>query len=283
MPNFGYRASRFKGQSVRSMYRTLLPLIVAKPIENKEPCPLIVYSYSGIKDLPEQIASIRSFLIHVGIPEKFVVISDGSHTEKEKGLLRQVHHCVDVESWQSLIIQSLPEIIVNYAYHHPEHHAMGKRLAVFMSLSINRPTLYIDSDVLFFPGAKCLTEIVKLDNTNPMYLLDCSPSLDPRILREDDETREPVNAGCFILRENLDWTIPLQRLNQLLELPVFHTDQTLIHLAIRQSNGKFFDPEKFILKLDDTFVYEDKYANPTIALRHYVSPVRHKFWSQVQF
>ena len=42
-----------------------------------------------------------------------------------------------------------------------------------------------------------------------------------------------------------------------------------------------FDPRKFILQLDDQFGYADRYAGPAIALRHYVNPVRHKFWISV--
>jgi hypothetical protein len=33
-----------------------------------------------------------------------------------------------------------------------------------------------------------------------------------------------------------------------------------------------------VLQLDDQFVYADWYAGPQIVLRHYVGPVRHKFW-----
>ena len=42
-----------------------------------------------------------------------------------------------------------------------------------------------------------------------------------------------------------------------------------------------FDPRRFVLQLDDQFIYPDKYAGPEIVLRHYVQPVRHKFWNQV--
>ena len=38
---------------------------------------------------------------------------------------------------------------------------------------------------------------------------------------------------------------------------------------------------KNVLQLDDQFVYSDRYAKPAIALRHYVNPVRHKFWTSL--
>jgi hypothetical protein len=39
------------------------------------------------------------------------------------------------------------------------------------------------------------------------------------------------------------------------------------------------DPVKFVLQLDDQFELSDRYASPGLVLRHYVNPVRHKFWS----
>jgi hypothetical protein len=53
------------------------------------------------------------------------------------------------------------------------------------------------------------------------------------------------------------------------------------HLAMHSSGARPLDARKFVLQLDDQFIFRDRYANPTIALRHYVNPVRHKFWSSV--
>jgi hypothetical protein len=38
---------------------------------------------------------------------------------------------------------------------------------------------------------------------------------------------------------------------------------------------------KFVLQLDDQFQLADRYASKSIVLRHYVNPVRHKFWEQI--
>ncbi|MBA2744409.1 MAG: hypothetical protein H0U43_08930 [Chthoniobacterales bacterium] len=39
------------------------------------------------------------------------------------------------------------------------------------------------------------------------------------------------------------------------------------------------DPERFVLQLDDQFVFRDRHAKSSLVLRHYVNPVRHKFWT----
>ena len=42
-----------------------------------------------------------------------------------------------------------------------------------------------------------------------------------------------------------------------------------------------FDPAKYVLRLDDQFIYADQFADPRLVLRHYVDPVRHKFWTRL--
>ena len=53
----------------------------------------------------------------------------------------------------------------------------------------------------------------------------------------------------------------------------------MTHLAMTATGAVAFDPKKFVLQLDDQFEFADRYAGPDLVLRHYVNPVRHKFWS----
>src|SRR4051812_46689019 len=92
MPNYGYHLSRAKGRAVRALYRAFLRGLPR--IEPARSFPLEVFSYSGEAAVPEQIASIRSFLRHVGRPAMFHVVSDGSYSEASKRLLREVDPCV---------------------------------------------------------------------------------------------------------------------------------------------------------------------------------------------
>jgi hypothetical protein len=36
-----------------------------------------------------------------------------------------------------------------------------------------------------------------------------------------------------------------------------------------------------VLQLDDQCEFRDRYAAPGLVLRHYVNPVRHKFWTSL--
>src|ERR1700687_4565443 len=96
MPNFGYHLARLQGHITRRIYRAFLPLILRRPINSPRRIALEVFAYSGEAMLPEQIASIRSFLRHVGRPNSFTVVSDSSYSQRSVHLLELVDPVVTV-------------------------------------------------------------------------------------------------------------------------------------------------------------------------------------------
>jgi len=150
-----------------------------------------------------------------------------------------------------------------------------------MSLPVSAPVLYLDSDVLFFAGANDLLSYTTAVDVPAFYQADCRFSGDERLLRDTTETRDPVNTGFLMLFRRLDWSISIQRFLELDDAPIFFTNQTMTHLAMHANKAAPFDPAKYVLQLDDQFVYPDRYASTHIALRHYVNPVRHKFWTSL--
>lgn len=274
MVNIGYRAARMQGYFQRSLYSRLLPLIVSIPIPQTRKIPVAVYSLSCERDLPEQVASIRSFIRWVGIPEKFIVVSDGSYSSNSCQLLCQINPCVDVIPLESLITDDLPKAIIDYANHSP----MGKKLLVEVSMPIAKASIYIDSDVLFFPGGEEIANLSESNAKEPHYLSDCGAAFDDRILQHPTEKANPVNGGFILLKAPLNWEKAIERLEQLKELPNYFTEQTMLHLTMHQNQAIPLCPHKFILSRNDEFIYLDNYASNKIALRHYVSPIRHKFW-----
>ncbi|MEY2572744.1 MAG: hypothetical protein QOJ87_957, partial [Verrucomicrobiota bacterium] len=113
------------------------------------------------------------------------------------------------------------------------------------------------------------------------YLADCHFSGDERLLRGADEAAQPVNTGFVLLFQKLDWSLSVERFLELRGAPTFFTNQTMTHLTMHANGAAPFDSRKYVLQLDDQFVYPDRYANRAIALRHYVNPVRHKFWTSL--
>lgn len=275
MPNYGYHLARTKGRALRGLYRASLRAL--PKIESSRSFPLEVFSYSGETALPEQVASIRSFLRHVGRPVMFNVVSDGSYSESSKRLIQDVDPCVSVREAADWVPKDLPENIYPYLKNHPT----GRQLALIMSLPLKAPALYVDSDILFFAGAGDLHTHTKRRDIPALYLADCRFSGDERLLRSPDEANDPVNTGFLLLFQKLDWSLSVQRFLEMKGEPNFFTNQTMTHLTMHANHTAPFDSRKYVLQLDDQFVYPDRYAKPALALRHYVNPVRHKFWTSL--
>lgn len=236
-----------------------------------------MFAYSGEVTVPEQAASIRSFLRHVGRPVRFTVVSDGTHTESSRRLLSKLDSCVSVADGGEWLPKNLPEKIYPYLTEHPT----GRQLALIMSLPSDAPVLYCDSDIRFFAGGNDLYSYLDRSDVPALYQADCGFSGDDRLLHDRSEKSDPVNTGFLLLFRKLDWAVSIERFLGLTENPTFFTNQTMTHLTMHQSGAVPFESSKYVLQLDDQFIYADRYAGPDIAMRHYVNPVRHKFWSSL--
>ena len=277
MVNIGYHSARIQAKFLRSIYKSTLPTIVSFPIRQSRQVPMKVYALSCERDLPEQVASLRSFLRYVGIPEAFIIMSDGSYTNESIQLLKKVHPCVDVQLLTKFQRDDLPSSVYEYA----SQQAMGKKLAALMSIPIDGATLYTDSDILFFKGASDLADLASAKDTNTYYLPDCKNSLDSRLIYEDLEKQDPINAGFILFKKSLDWSNPVERLGKLTEAPNYFSEQTIVNLTIKRNHGIALPKDKYIMNVDDQFIYPDQFATKQIAMRHYVSDIRHKFWINV--
>jgi hypothetical protein len=150
-----------------------------------------------------------------------------------------------------------------------------------MSLAKDRPALYVDSDVLFFEGAANLRALAEVKDVAAFYQADCQLSGDERLFRGAAEREHPVNTGVLLLFRPLDWSLSFARFRELNAAPTFFTNQTMTHLTMHVNSARPFDKQKFVLQLDDQFIYRDSYAGADLVLRHYVNPVRHKFWTSL--
>lgn len=274
MPNYGYHLARLEGSLVRKIYSAFLTRIAKRTIHFRASIPLDVFSYSGHAGLPEQVASIRSFLNHVGRPKQFTVVSDGTYSARDIAVLKSIDSSVTTTNVPD-VPPNFPTELSSYLKRHPT----GKQLTLIMSLPRNGPALYLDSDVLFFPQARDLATLAEAAGVSAFYLADCQFSGDARLIRLPNEREQPVNTGVLLLFKKLDWSLGIERFRQLNGAPNFFTNQTMTHLAMHANKASPFDRTKYVLQLDDQTIYADRHANDTIVLRHYVNPVRHKFWT----
>ena len=274
MPNYGYHLARAEGGFVRRIYRALMPRIVRRSVAPRASIALDVFAYSGHASLSEQVASIRSFLRYAGRPTQFTVVSDGTYTREDVELLKKINPCVAVAELPPPP-PNLSSELTSYLTNYPT----GKQLALIMSLPREGPTLYVDSDVLFFPQARDLVTLAGATGVTAFYLPDCQFSGDARLVRLPNEREQPVNTGAMLLFKKLDWSLGIRRFAQLNGAPNFFTNQTMTHLTMHANGASPLDRTKYVLQLDDQTIYRDRYAGDSLALRHYVNPVRHKFWT----
>ncbi|HTI71661.1 MAG TPA: hypothetical protein VMF06_16925 [Candidatus Limnocylindria bacterium] len=275
MPRFWVHIAIRHGLFNRWFYRTRLKHF-ARPLPGPER-DLDLVSFSSSRDLPEQVLSIRSFFRHVGLPKSIRIFSDGSHSPEERALLRNLHPSLTVVDYTTLLGPHLPPAVQAYA----ANQAMGKKLVVMSSMKVNRRTIYADSDILFFPGAAEIGDITNHPSRTPRYLLDCWPSLDDRLLRDESERQTPVNAGFFILEQPLDWTEAWSRWATMVGEPKFFTEQTTVNITMKRAGGEPLPPDRYVMQNKDQYDLLDHYTQKGVVLRHYISSIRYKMWARL--
>jgi hypothetical protein len=272
-----HRCAKRRAHAVRSLCRRRLQALAQTSAARDHAVDLDVVSFSNHGYVPEQLMSIRSFLREAGTPASWTVVSDGTHTRRDTTLLARLHPCVRVVDHASFRRADLPGRLVEHATAHPK----GAQLCTWLSLRpAGRPVLYTDSDVLFFPGARHLDEIVHDVRVPALYLPDCSCALNDAMLREG-EARRPVNGGFFVLHEPLDVRLGLERFAAADADPLSWTQfsgQTLLHLAMHASGAAALDGRLYVLKADDEGLVRDMYRSSEQRIRHYPPPVRYRFW-----
>src|SRR5881227_3937011 len=128
--NVAYHSARLEGKIARTLYYAALPLIVRYPAHIVRELRLDVFAYSGENTLPEQVASIRSFLANAGRPKQFTVVSDGTYSRSSVELLERIDNCVRVERDAPPLPPGLPQNV----HTRLTNHFTGRQLALIMSL-----------------------------------------------------------------------------------------------------------------------------------------------------
>jgi hypothetical protein len=221
-------------------------------------------------------AAVRALLARAGRPERLTVVSDGSHTAASRALLTALDR-----AWTSCTGRRTP------GSSRPRsgptrpcpRWARSSRWSWHCGCA-GRPCTWTPTCLLLDDGADLRGALGA-----PAYLLDEEDVyLDRRLLDGEAEAARPCNAGVLVLTERPDWGPALDRLARLHaagEEPLFHTEQTVVHLTLRAAGALPLDPARFVCATDDMRVLRDAHPGPGLVLRHYTSPVRHRFWLAV--
>jgi hypothetical protein len=225
------------------------------------------YVLSCERDMSMLYGSLDSLQKMVGCPYRIVVVSDGSISCKSKLLLERNFSCLTVVEWDAFTAESEWRKRFEFLADTP----MGRKLILMTLMPLGGPSFYMDSDVVFFPGANdCLSPA--WCRREPSVLLDCQYSLDMRMLDSPSEVGFSTNAGFFIVPNKIPWDLFMDRIERVRDSFVPFSEQTVVHLALRAAGGIALDPNTCILEIEDSFSEDDLYATNSSAFRHYVAP-----------
>jgi hypothetical protein len=164
-----------------------------------------------------------------------------------------------------------------------QNNIMGKKLAVILKAGEQGPTLWCDSDILWF---KEFPSIPNHDGASTLPFLkiseDCQPSYDPLLIEHGLKHLNcpPYrNAGLIYTRGELLKHCNLQPLLDLAaEKPCNDAEQTIFAEANYQLNSGIWLRDEIACFFDDREVALPRYEGKNWVARHYIGPVRHLFW-----
>lgn len=256
---------------------------------DKKQVSMEVVSLSSSRDFYEQLLSILSFQRFVGIPISWTICSDGSHTDKEIAALETIFPFAKVDkidfSDPAATRKSVKESILPYfdqLFHYAQNSPYGKKLFYYLNYKVQNPTLFLDSDILFYELSSSSFKKINIENVNGWYLPDqVWGCLDTRYMSEHQPQMYQVNAGFFLLnRELQNLENGMAFLDSVKKQYEYFTEQTVFHMLLRDNEFNPFDPRIFILDSSDQFDFSYGYDKKFIAMRHYTGPVRHKMWQR---
>lgn len=245
-------------------------------------------SFSCYRDFYEQVLSILSFLRYAGTPVSWTIYSDGSHSVEQINLFESSFEFLEI-SIIDLERSNCNEFIKNqellsysdYLYDFAKKSPYGKKLFFYLNHKIDCPTIFLDSDILFYGKANFLESVI-YENVDGWYLPDFEwGCLDSRYLVNHSKQMYQVNAGFFLLIRELE-TLKngLEFLKSLDFQYEYFTEQSVFHVLFRSNGFMPFDSRFFVLNSGDQFDFSYKFKKEDIALRHYTGPVRHKMWQK---
>ena len=272
--------AKFSGLISNSGYLKVL----ATKVQSSRPFGAEVASFSSSRDFIDQVLSILSFLKYVGTPLKWTLYSDGSHTEQEIRLISGAFDFLAVKTIDLENPQDEKESLTPYRHSlldYAKTQPLGNKLFFYLNHPISAPTIFLDSDILFYPKASILHKLIK-EKVSGFFLPDDAwGCLDSRYKTLNGEQLYQVNSGFFLLNDEIpELKRGLDFLKSLDSEYEYFSEQTVFHILFRENRFVPLDPRLFVLNSADQFDFSYMYSKGSIALRHFTGPVRHKMWQR---
>lgn len=237
------------------------------------PAPKI-FSFSGNAYFEEQLFSIAQYVKYVGLPNKWLIVNDGTYNSQQIDFLQKFPFVKVVEfDW---VQNSKFELLHKYAC----KHVWAKIFYAYFNFldNLTETTIYLEADVLVFDKYSYYSHLFKNKN---WYLADTGPHFDSYFYQHNKLPMFDVNNGFAIYNSRPPIEIAYDYLISRFEQGNFEyfTPQSAMQLMISEDkSASFLDPRYFVVNCSDHFKIGIDHHPKTIALRHFVGPVRHKMW-----
>lgn len=250
--------------------------------DKKGNIPFKLVFFCGEYGLSYLNASLISVYKHWDkIPDIFIV-SDGTPLIKiRKGLIKWPKN-IDIISWRECA-EYFKNNGNNDLYEYACKDLWGKKFVAINYCAQRFPTLYSDTDILWFSSPK----IEELTTKTPILMMcqDISHCYSDEMLIELHQQNlnetEPLNAGLIYANGNFSSFDKWKSLcNYLSVKPDNRTEQTSFAILNNYYNPKvFFKLTEILIKIDDEFNLKyTKKSSPKILARHYVHVKATTFW-----
>lgn len=262
-----YKKSRFN----RTIYKNPCNNLFSKYVQSDN-VEIELVTFVNSASFSDLVLTILSFMNEVGKPRKWTLYTDDMFTQQQKILLDKLPF-IFLQPWDvSLHDENKSKYSKKWQL---------RKFSAYAFHSINGTTLFIDSDVLFYPLFRKYMTVFKEGN---WYLPEPpeANNIDLELTESFEFKKEMylVNAGFFIINESPDWIKGFEYLDYCCERNKEHyfLDQTALNLIYYiDKNANILDPRVFHASANDHFQIT-ALATDQFAIRHYVGLIRHKMW-----
>jgi hypothetical protein len=260
----------------------LKPRFVTQKLISNE---IELISLCGKAHVDMLVESIYTFIKTQNAIPRIIIYTDGSISEEIVAKkLKWAQKYVEIKAWDFNINDYKSaefDAIKKLGFQIP----IGKKLWVIVTHSLKKPTLWIDTDILFFKNFD-LTDCIQKNSFFVKSTEDYQPAYDNNIaaLNGTLSQKPYINTGIFFCNGDI---LQHNDLNQELELVSkvnnHFSEQSILAKVIHAHQKNVWDLNTIACFQSDTQTLKPTFMNKPWVARHYVGPVRHLFWRDAFF
>jgi len=161
-------------------------------------------------------------------------------------------------------------------------HPMAGKLAVILRLQQETPILFSDDDVLAFGRLREIEQFINEPTAPNRYLVELGgeSGVEPNVLRVVQQMQLPVaaaiNVGFLAIQQHsLNIELAGKILANTPTMDTWFPDTTVLACLMAQAGGVGLPVDTYRVSVERQFFFQSDCDYDAIALRHFVSPVRH--------